>query len=156
MNHTTKIHSEERLVRLAALSILVVIFTSVLSVATNCLAQNYSSNAVSHLYDDFNEKWRPCALADRGSGCWAGRWSVSRQIQNGRLYLAARNIGWNGGNSDTHWSQSDLSFPNANSITSITADVTVRSASGTNCPLHRNREPKFVSEERSSTAAAGI
>jgi len=58
------------------------------------------------------------------------------QIRDGKLHLAARNIGSNGGNTDIQWSQSDLFFVNANAITSITADVTVRSASGTNCPLN--------------------
>jgi len=53
-----------------------------------------------------------------------------------KLYLAARNIGSNGGNTGIQWSQPDLFFVNANAITSITADVTVRSASETNCPLN--------------------
>ena len=158
MNHTTKTHSNHCFIRLAAASILVVVFTSMLTLATNCLAQNQSSNSVSHVYDDFSEKWIDPARWLTGSpGCWGLSLECVRQIRDGQLNLAARNIGSNAANSDTQWSQSDLFFVNPNNITSITADVTVRSALGTNClSIHRSLEPKFASEERSSTAAAGI
>ena len=36
-----------------------------------------------------------------------------RQIRDGKLYLAARNIGSNGGNTGIQWSQPDLFFVNA-------------------------------------------
>ena len=137
MNHATNIHSKERSVRWAAASILVVVFTSMLTVATNCLAQNQSSNTVFHVYDDFNEKWiDPARWLTGGPGCWGLSLECVRQIHDGRLYLAATNIGSNGGNFDIQWSQSDLFFVNPNNIRSVTADVTVHSASGTNCPLN--------------------
>ena len=57
MNHTMKIHRKERLLRWMAASILAVVFSSLLVVPINSLAQNNSSDAVARVYDSFNEKW---------------------------------------------------------------------------------------------------
>jgi hypothetical protein len=108
-----------------------------LAVSTDCVAQNNPSDAVDRVYDNFNEKWiDPTRWLTGPPDCWGLTLECVRQIRDGKLYLEVRNIGWSGGNSDIQGAVSDLFFPAANSITNITADVTVRSASGTNCPLN--------------------
>ena len=137
MNRTMSMHCKERLITWADASILVIVFSSMLAVATNSVAQNNSPDAVARVYDNFNERWiDPARWLTGPPDCWGLTLECVRQIRDGKLYLEARNIGWSGGNSDIQGAVSDLFFPAANRITNITADVTVRGASGTNCPLN--------------------
>ena len=86
MNHITKIQSKNRSIRWAAASILVIVFSSMLTVATNCVAQNNSSDAVARVYDNFNEKWiDPARWLTGAPGCWGLSLECVRQIQNGHL-----------------------------------------------------------------------
>ena len=56
-----------------------------------------------------------------------------REIQNGHLRLAARNIGATDSDSGSQFGESDLYFVNPNTINSITADVTLSRFSGLSC-----------------------
>jgi len=78
---------------------------------------------------------RPRALVDRCSRLLGPVAGVCPSDSE-RTPALTRNIGGNSSNSDTQWSQSDLFLPNANQITSITADITVHAASGVSCPLN--------------------
>jgi len=84
-------------------------------------------------YDTFNEKWLdPAKWLATGPWCW-GALECVREIQNGQLRLAARNFGATDSDSGAQYSDSEVDFVNPNAINSITADVTVRSFSGTGC-----------------------
>jgi hypothetical protein len=108
-----------------------------LAITIQLSAQTGGANQASGIYDNFNEKWiDPARWLTGAPGCWGASLECVREIQNGQLRLLVRNIGYTGQNSGTDWSQSDLYFPAANNITSITADVTVRQAHGTDCPLN--------------------
>jgi hypothetical protein len=108
-----------------------------LAITIQLSAQTGGANQASGVYDNFNEKWiDPARWLTGAPGCWGASLECVREIQNGQLRLLVRNIGYTGQNSGTDWSQSDLYFPAANNITSITADVTVRQAHGTDCPLN--------------------
>jgi opacity protein-like surface antigen len=120
-----------------AMLLLVFALCTLLIAGPASAAQANSSNKSHSVYDNFNEKWiDPARWLTGVPGCWGLSLECVREIRDGQLNLAARNIGGNDGNSNIQWSQSDLFFPTANRITSITADVTVRGASGTNCPLN--------------------
>jgi hypothetical protein len=108
-----------------------------LTVARGVAAQTGGSNQTAGIYDNFNGQWiDPSRWLTGAPSCWGLSLECVREIQDGQLRLLVRNLGWNGGNSGTQWSQSDLYFPAANNITSITADVTVRQAKGTDCVLN--------------------
>ncbi len=108
-----------------------------LTVAGGVAAQTGGANQTPAIYDNFNGQWiDPSRWLTGAPSCWGLSLECVREIQNGQLRLLARNLGSNGGNSGTQWSQSDLYFPAANNITSITADVTVRQARGTDCALN--------------------
>src|SRR5215469_8019370 len=122
MNRTMSMHCKERLITWADASILVIVFSSMLAVATNSVAQNNSPDAVARVYDNFNERWiDPARWLTGPPDCWGLTLECVRQIRDGKLYLEARNIGWSGGNSDIQGAVSDLFFPAANRITHITA-----------------------------------
>jgi hypothetical protein len=117
--------------------LLVFALPTLLAARNPCAAQTDSSTGSHRIYDNFNEKWiDPARWLTGAPGCWGLSPECVREIRHGQLYLATRNIGWNGGNADTQWSQSDLFFPAPNTIVTITADVTVLGASGTNCSLN--------------------
>lgn len=108
-----------------------------LAMSIQLAAQTGGLNQTSAIYDNFKGPWiDPSRWLTGAPSCWGLSLECVREIQNGQLRLLARNLGWNGGNSGTQWSQSDLYFPAANNITSITADVTVRQAKGTDCALN--------------------
>lgn len=104
--------------------------------AWKCAAQTAETTNSQLVYDNFNAKWIDPARWMNGFPCGGLSLECVREIEDGQLRLLARNIGWNGSNSGTQWTQSDLFFVNPNSITRITADVTVRQARGTDCPLN--------------------
>ena len=110
---------------------------TLLTISGGVAAQTGGPNQTPGIYDNFNGQWiDPSRWLTGAPGCWGLSLECTREIQNGQLRLLARNIGWNGGNSNIQWSQSDLFFPAANNITSITSDVTVRQAKGTDCALN--------------------
>ncbi len=110
---------------------------ALLTIVGGVAAQTSGPSQTPGIYDDFNQRWiDPSRWLTGAPGCWGLSLECVREIQNGQLRLLARNIGWNGANSNIQWSQSDLFFPAANNITSITSDVTVRQAMGTDCALN--------------------
>ena len=118
------------LVRAIALS-------AVLTIAGGVAAQTGGANQTPGLYDNFSGQWiDPSRWLTGAPSCWGLSLECVREIQNGQLRLLVRNLGSNGGNSGTQWSQSDLYFPAANNIVSVTADVTIRQAQGTDCALN--------------------
>ena len=108
-----------------------------LTIVGGVVAQTGGTTQTPGIYDNFSGQWiDPSRWLTGVPNCWGLSLECVREIQNGQLRLLARNIGGNGGNSGTQWSQSDLYFPAASNIFSITADVTVRQAQGTDCALN--------------------
>lgn len=98
---------------------------------TGGLAQ---TSAPSGLYDNFNGKWLdPAKWLPTNPQCWGNVLECVRDIQNGKLYLAARNFGDTNSDNGINWSETEVYFPNPNTVASITAEVTLRSYSGIGC-----------------------
>jgi hypothetical protein len=89
-------------------------------------------------YDTFNEQWlNPYKWMPFGPGCArAFTMECVREIQNGRLRLAVRNIGATDSDSGSQFGESDLYFVNPNTINSITAYVTLSRFSAVACPAN--------------------
>ena len=86
-------------------------------------------------YDTFNErfldltKWLPW-----GPACvWGTTYECVREIQNGRLRVATRNIGAKDSDSGFQFTDNSLNFVNPNAINSITADATLSQFNGVPC-----------------------
>jgi hypothetical protein len=79
-------------------------------------------------------KWQTSNAANQGWNpqCW-NAFDCVREIQAGKLHLFVRNFGNTDSDSDIQWSESAVFFATPNAVTSITADVTVRSYSGIGC-----------------------
>ena len=93
-------------------------------------------------YDTFDQQWlNPTKWLATGPFC-RGLECV-REIQNGHLRLEVRSFGATDSNSGLQSSESELDFANPNAISSITADVVLRSFSGTGCSTN-NTEGTFT------------
>jgi len=126
---------------LSALSILV----TALAVA-NWAQQPTALSSRTVYYDTFNErrldpsKWIPF-----GPGCALGfQMECVREIQNGRLRLAAQNIGATDSDSGSQFGESDLYFVNPNTINGMTADVTLSRFSGVACPANTDQPSRTI------------
>jgi hypothetical protein len=72
--------------RWAAASILVFVLTTLLAAVTTCVAPNSSSNTVSRVYDNFNEKWiDPTRSLTGPPDCFGLSLECVRQIRDGQL-----------------------------------------------------------------------
>ena len=85
------------------------------------------------VYDRFDTKWIDFGKWQLGSPNCDTALECVREIQNGKLRMAVRNFGSTDSDSDVQWAGPILYFKNPNAITSIRADITVRSFSGTSC-----------------------
>jgi hypothetical protein len=85
------------------------------------------------VYDRFDGKWLDAEKwQSTNPQCW-GVLECVREIQNGKLRLAVRNTGRTDTDSGVQWSESEVYFIDPNAVTSIQADVTLRSFSGIGC-----------------------
>jgi hypothetical protein len=85
------------------------------------------------LYDDFHERWLdPAKWQPMYPNCWGNVLECVREIRNGKLRLAVRNIGDTESDLGIQFSESEVYFVHPNAITSITADMNVR-FSGIGC-----------------------
>jgi hypothetical protein len=105
--------------------------------------QNFQGDQQDRLvyYDTFNQRWLdPEKWSAWGPYCsnW-GTLECVREIQNGRLRLAVRNIGATDSDSGFQFGQSDLQFANPLEIKSITADVTLSRFSGISCSTNSDQ-----------------
>ena len=88
----------------------------------------------SNVYDNFGGNWLdPEKWVPTNPQCWGNVLECVREIRNGKLYLAVRNFGNTDSDTGINWSESEVYFPNPNSVSSISADITVRSFSGVGC-----------------------
>jgi hypothetical protein len=93
------------------------------------------------LYDDFSGRWLDPGKWQTSNAANGGWWNPQclnalecvREIQGGKLFLMVKNFGNADSDSGVQWSESGVYFPNPNAVTSITANVTVRSFSGIGC-----------------------
>ncbi len=108
------------------------LLTFVILLAVPALAQNQGNN--NSYYDTFNEKWLDPAKWDvRYNPPCDRTLECSRQIENGHLRLGLRNFGATDSDSGGPFSWTGLTPVDPNAVNSITADVTVRTFSGTAC-----------------------
>ncbi|HTS38026.1 MAG TPA: hypothetical protein VMH04_20285 [Candidatus Solibacter sp.] len=115
------------------LFILVMLFVVVGSAQSVGGQRALQPNGSQQVYDRFDGKWLDTAkwLPDTPT-CYSSLECV-REIQNGQLRLAVRNLGGTDSDSGLLWGGPILWFQNPDAITSIQADITVRSFSGTAC-----------------------
>jgi hypothetical protein len=97
-------------------------------------AQAQQDSGLVPVYDDFNSKWLdPNKWQPINPSCWGNVLECVREVRNGKLRLAARNFGATDSDSGIQWSETEVNFINPNAVTSVTADVNVRSFSGIGC-----------------------
>jgi hypothetical protein len=126
---------------LVALSILVASLAF-----ANWAQQPTALSSRSVYYDTFNEQWlNPTKWIPNGPGCERGfTMECVREIQNGRLRLAVRNIGATDSDLGSQFAESDVYFVNPNSINSTTADVTLSRFSGLACPANTDQPSRTI------------
>jgi hypothetical protein len=90
-------------------------------------------NCPQQVYDRFDGKWLDTAKWAPDTPTCYGSLECVREIQNGQLRLAVRNFGSTDWDSGVQWAGPILWFQNPNAVTSIEADITIRSFSGTAC-----------------------
>jgi hypothetical protein len=119
--------------------------------ALGALAQSQvkSTTTAQAYYDTFNERWlNPGKWEPIGPFCAQGlTLECVREIQNGQLRLALRNMGDRGSDSGEQYSSDELLFTNPNAIQSVTADATVRKLQLVACPTTTNGAPTRTIEE---------
>lgn len=84
-------------------------------------------------YDTFSKQWLDPAKWQTGLDCGPLTLECVREIQNGHLRLATREFGAPYSDSGEQYASPSLFFSNPDAIYSITADVNLRSFSGTQC-----------------------
>ena len=116
--------------------------------AFGALAQSQvkSTTAAQAYYDTFSERWlNPDKWEPIGPFCAQGlTLECVREIQNGQLRLALRNMGDRGSDSGGQYSDSQLYFTNPDAIQSITADVTLRQAQLVACPTNTDLATRAI------------
>jgi hypothetical protein len=85
------------------------------------------------IYDRFGAKWLDPAKWQLASPVCDSALECVREIENGKLRMAVRNFGRTDSDSGSQAAFPILYFQNPNAVTSITADITVRSYSGSAC-----------------------
>ena len=116
-----------------------VICLGVMLAALPCLAQQAMPSPPRLVYDNFNSKWLdPNKWKVGADYCSGNCLEMVREIEFGRLRLAARSVGRLGVDSGTAYAQAALPFPDAvsASLTSIQAEVFVKEYGGVPCPTN--------------------
>jgi hypothetical protein len=85
------------------------------------------------VYDRFDGKWLDIGKWQPDNSTCYNTLECIREIQNGKLRMAARNFGATDSDSGVLWGGPILWFRNPSAITTIKAGITVRSFSGTAC-----------------------
>lgn len=109
-----------------------------------------SDKPANHL--NFNGPWiDPTKWVAGGPACAQGlTLECVREVQQGRLRLAIRNMGATGSDSGFQYGSSELLFINPNSITSITADLTVSRANVVGCSTNLDTSTRAVTKIEAS------
>jgi hypothetical protein len=111
------------------------IFTLVLLLVTVgvCFAQIHP--VPPPYYDTFADKFiNPHKWLATPLRPWGTPLELVREIRNGQLRLAVRNVGGTDSNSGWQYSQTELNLPDAaNKVTGMSAELTVSSANGIQC-----------------------
>ena len=99
-------------------------------------------------YDTFTEHWlNPAKWEASGPFCAQGlTLECVREIQNGRLRLALRNMGDSGSDSGEQDSDDELYFANPNAIRSVTADVTLGQVQLVACPTNTGQPTRTLAK----------
>jgi len=95
--------------------------------------KNSSPPTNQKMYDRFDGKWLDPEKWQATKPQCGGTLECVREIQNGKLRLAVRNFGRTDSDSGVQWSESEVYFIDPNAVTSIQADITLRSFSGIGC-----------------------
>lgn len=91
------------------------------------------TTSCQRVYDRFDGKWLDAGKWQAIKPQCGGTLECVREIQNGQLRLAVRNFGRTDSDSGVQWSESEVNFLDPNAVTSIQADITLRSFSGIGC-----------------------
>jgi hypothetical protein len=118
--------------------------------AFGALAQSQVKSTTTEqvYYDTFNEQWlNPDKWQPIGPFCGQGlTLECVREIQNGQLRLALRNMGDGGSDSDGQYSDDQLIFTNPSAIRSVTVDVTLRQVQLVACPTNTDLATRAIAK----------
>jgi len=102
----------------------------------------------SRYYDTFTEHWlNPAKWEPIGPFCAQGlTLECVREIQNGHLRLALRNVGDSGSDLGGQYSDDQLIFTNPNAIQSVKVDVTLRQVQLVACPTNNDLATRAIAK----------
>src|SRR5436305_1590229 len=105
-------------------------------------------STVPRYYDTFTEPWlNPDKWEAMGPFCAQGlTLECVREIQDGRLRLALRNMGDGGSDSGEQFSDDQLYFTNPNAIRTIKADVALRRVQLVGCSTNAGQPTRVLAE----------